>query len=142
MQAVHCCRARGTLSKGELVSGWRMYTVDWTSHNIGAWERTFGAAGCLRNSTPGFAVLEVGSGSEVVSLENNCSATRRPCAQIGSWEGRSAVWLLTNLCQAADSRLVCIDTWGGAEQYGSKNSQARSMPRAPVHAAWPGSCTV
>ncbi len=46
-------------------------------------------------------------------------------AQVGSWEGRSAVWLLTNLCQAADSLLVCIDTWGGAEQYTRADSQAR-----------------
>ena len=36
-----------------------MYTVDWTGHNIETWERTFGAAGWLRNSTPGLAVLEV-----------------------------------------------------------------------------------
>ena len=35
------------------------------------------------------------------------------------------MWLLSNLCKAADSRLVCIDTWGGAEQYTKADSQAR-----------------
>ena len=38
------------------------------------------------------------------------------------------MWLLANLCQAADSRLVCIDTWGGAEQYTEADSRARSSP--------------
>ena len=41
------------------------------------------------------------------------------------------MWLLTNLCQAADSRLVCIDTWDGAEQYSKADCQARLTAMQP-----------
>ncbi len=33
------------------------------------------------------------------------------CVEIGSWEGRSAVWLLENLLDAEGSVLHCIDPW-------------------------------
>ena len=39
--------------------------------------------------------------------------------QVGCWEGQSACWLLENVCCAAESKLVCIDTWDGEAQYGS-----------------------
>lgn len=37
--------------------------------------------------------------------------------QVGSWEGRSAVWAIQHICVSEGSRLVCIDTWRGAPQY-------------------------
>ena len=117
-----------------------MYTVDWTSHNTAAWERTFAAAGWLRNCTPQLAVLEVTTRArgraDEVTVQDRCLTARglqtrhqSACtAQVGSWEGRSAVWLLENLCQAADSRLVCIDTWAGAQQYSGSDLQVWLMP--------------
>ena len=38
------------------------------------------------------------------------------------------MWLLANLCQAPDSRLVCIDTWAGAEQYSNTDAQVCLVP--------------
>ncbi len=38
------------------------------------------------------------------------------------------MWLLENLCQAAGSRLVCIDTWVGAQQYNSSDLQVCLRP--------------
>lgn len=41
--------------------------------------------------------------------------------EIGSFEGRSAVWLLENILTDDSSRLTCIDTWKGSiEHQGSK----------------------
>ena len=55
-----------------------MYTVDWTSHNIATWERTFSAAGWLRNKTPGLTVLEVSwHGALCRQLRGSHVVTRR-----------------------------------------------------------------
>jgi SAM-dependent methyltransferase len=40
--------------------------------------------------------------------------------EIGSFEGRSAVWLADNALQPHDE-LVCIDTWAGGEEHGGIN---------------------
>lgn len=39
------------------------------------------------------------------------------CLEIGSFEGRSALWLLENIVTHPLSRLTCMDTWGGSEEY-------------------------
>lgn len=70
------------------------FTVDWFSHNISGWQRVFDSLGWLKSD-------KVLQGLEV-----------------GSWEGQSACWLLENVCCSQGSRLVCIDTWVGAGQYG------------------------
>ncbi len=31
--------------------------------------------------------------------------------EVGSYEGRSAVWFLENLCNSVGSTLTCVDTW-------------------------------
>ncbi len=43
---------------------------------------------------------------------------RPPCnfLEIGSYEGRSAVWLVENLMRANDV-LYCVDTWEGGEEH-------------------------
>ncbi len=37
--------------------------------------------------------------------------------EIGSFEGRSAVWLLDNILIDQSSRLTCIDTWKGSREH-------------------------
>ena len=40
--------------------------------------------------------------------------------EIGSFEGRSAVWIAENMMQDGDC-LDCIDTWEGGEEHGEEN---------------------
>jgi len=82
------------------------FTGDWFSHNISVWERIFSARAWLDSSNKAVHVLEV-----------------------GSWEGRSAVWLLTRVCGHGASTLTAIDCWRGAALYGS-NAQVMSLTRA------------
>lgn len=37
--------------------------------------------------------------------------------EIGSFEGRSALWMLQNILTHPSSRLICMDTWEGSEEY-------------------------
>ena len=36
--------------------------------------------------------------------------------EIGSYEGRSTLWLMENIFTHAESRLFCVDTWQGGEE--------------------------
>jgi lipopolysaccharide biosynthesis glycosyltransferase/predicted O-methyltransferase YrrM len=59
---------------------------DWFTHNIPTWEPL------------------------IASLLSTLPSGRAPRAlEVGSWEGRSAVYLLTTLCTSPASLLVCID---------------------------------
>lgn len=58
------------------------YTSDWTSYNYSNWEQWF--AGC--RDQPNLCILE-----------------------IGSFEGRSAVWFLENVLTHPSAQLVCVD---------------------------------
>lgn len=40
--------------------------------------------------------------------------------EIGSFEGRSAIWLLENILTDPTSRITCVDTWRGSAEH--KNS--------------------
>jgi cephalosporin hydroxylase len=40
--------------------------------------------------------------------------------EIGSFEGRSAVWIIEHMMQVGDS-LTCIDTWRGGEEHGDQD---------------------
>src|SRR5512139_4290639 len=62
------------------------FTVDWTSHNSPIWEKLFGSA---RNAP--VKILE-----------------------IGSWEGRSAIWFLDYL---PHSKITCVDTFAGGDEH-------------------------
>jgi predicted O-methyltransferase YrrM len=66
------------------------FTQDWFSHNIPVWEQ-------LATLLPG----EPGS---------------REFLEIGSFEGRSAVWIIENMMHDGDI-LGCIDTWKGSEEH-------------------------
>lgn len=44
----------------------------------------------------------------------------RSFLEIGSFEGRSTVWVLENMMQDGDT-LDCIDTWQGGEEHGGEN---------------------
>lgn len=43
--------------------------------------------------------------------------------EIGSYEGRSAVWLIENAMQEKDT-LYCVDTWSGSEEHKTINMSA------------------
>lgn len=55
--------------------------------------------------------------------------------EVGSWEGRSAAWLLTHLCCNTGSTLTAIDCWKGAAIYGTR-------AKVPVLLSSPGLCIV
>ena len=44
----------------------------------------------------------------------------RAFLEIGSFEGRSAVWIAENMMQKGDT-LTCIDTWEGGEEHGDED---------------------
>ena len=60
------------------------FTQDYFSHHIPDWQRVFATAGW---------------------------AGPRTVVEIGSHEGRSAMWMAENLLAHPESRLYCIDTW-------------------------------
>jgi predicted O-methyltransferase YrrM len=66
------------------------FTQDWFSHNIPVWEQL----ATLLPGTPG----------------------QRNFLEIGSFEGRSAVWMVENMMADGDA-LSCVDTWGGSEEH-------------------------
>jgi predicted O-methyltransferase YrrM len=47
-------------------------------------------------------------------------AGKRNFLEIGSFEGRSSVWIAENMMQDGD-HLRCIDTWEGGEEHGEEN---------------------
>ncbi len=66
------------------------FTVDWHSHNIPHWRR----------------ILDRYAGQpDVMALE------------IGSFEGRSTVWLLENILTHETARIDCIDTFEGSVEH-------------------------
>ncbi|KAK1223091.1 hypothetical protein PQX77_014019 [Marasmius sp. AFHP31] len=86
-------------------------TQDWFSFNTGIWSPF------------------------ITQLRTNIDHPAR-ALEIGSWEGRSAVYLLENLCNTPDSMLVCIDhfdlhrTAAGRERY-EKIQRNLSIPGYP-----------
>lgn len=69
------------------------YQADWFSGQIAIWEK----------------YLTEYKGKEDISI-----------VEIGSFEGRSAVWLLTNILTSPSAHLTCIDTFGGSIENQSK----------------------
>lgn len=67
------------------------FTQDWFSHNIPLWEQLF-QKGLPR------------------------AARDRWFLEIGSFEGRSAIWLAENVMAEGD-HLDCVDTWEGSEEH-------------------------
>lgn len=47
-------------------------------------------------------------------------ARLRTFLEVGSFEGRSSVWIMENMMSDGE-HLVCIDTWGGGEEHGEEN---------------------
>ena len=48
------------------------------------------------------------------------TAGHRQFLEIGSFEGRSSIWIAENMMQEGD-HLRCIDTWEGGEEHGEEN---------------------
>lgn len=44
------------------------------------------------------------------------------CLEIGSWEGRSSLYIAKNFCNGQGSYLACIDTWEGSREHKSKKN--------------------
>lgn len=65
------------------------FTVNWTSHGDPVWR----------------TVLAPFVGKPIWMLE------------VGSFEGRSAVWFLDNVLTHPDARLACFDTWEGSDEH-------------------------
>lgn len=74
------------------------FSQDWFSRNLAIWQENLI---CFRNQ-PDLNILE-----------------------IGSWEGRSTCWLLTNILTHTSSRITCIDTFegGGGTELGALDTK-------------------
>ena len=70
-----------------------VFTADWFSHNERMWRELFDKVGWHSPER------------ELHALE------------VGSWEGRSACWLLQNILKHENSTLHCIDTWSGSAEH-------------------------
>jgi len=66
------------------------FTTDWFTGNIPLWK----------------SILGEFKGRENIS-----------CLEIGSFQGRSAVWLLENILTHDSSRITCVDTFKGSPPY-------------------------
>lgn len=66
--------------------GWSAFSQDWFTKRIPQWEKF------------------------IVPLLAN-----KPCRwlELGSYEGRSAIWTLDNIITHPDSQIVCVDIWNG-----------------------------
>lgn len=69
------------------------FTSDWFSINIPSWNVMFAAM----------------KGKENLKF-----------LEVGSFQGRSAVWLLENVLTHDSSKLVCIDTWEGSREHSAE----------------------
>lgn len=49
--------------------------------------------------------------------------TKRSFLEIGSFEGRSMVWIAENMMNPGDE-LTCVDTWCGGEEHGAEDMNA------------------
>lgn len=64
------------------------FTVDWFSEHVPTWEKYL----------------------------LHLAGTKCKCLEIGSFEGRSAVWMLDNLLTHSDARLTCVDPFTGTAE--------------------------
>ncbi len=44
------------------------------------------------------------------------------CLEIGSWEGRSSLYIAENFCNGEGSHLDCVDTWEGSREHKHKKN--------------------
>ena len=67
-----------------------IFTVDWFSHNIPSWD---------------------------IYLNNFKNKPNLNFLEIGSFQGRSTVWLLENILTDENSSITCIDTFEGSIEH-------------------------
>jgi len=86
--------------------GWSGFTADWFSHRIPQWEEF---------------IKPVYAG--------------KPCQwlELGSYEGRSAIWTLDNILTNPDSRITCVDIWAGKYEENFDNNIAARDDSYKVH---------
>ena len=97
------------------------FTVDWFSHNISTWIEVFQQPWLVQVfRRPERPWRSASVDDEVQPAFKDSDLKGLATLQVGCWEGPVCM-LATSECAAAAqaSTLVCIDTWAGAEQYGS-----------------------
>lgn len=72
------------------------YSDDWFTHNIPVWEQH----------------LKPLKGKPIHAIE------------LGSYEGRSSVWLLDNILTHHEATITCVDTWEGGVEHKDKDMKA------------------
>lgn len=72
------------------------FTSDWFSHHEQSWRNIFKAVGWNGNE-------------------------EKTVVEIGSFEGRSTIWILGNLLKNDESRIYCLDTWQGGVEHVREN---------------------
>lgn len=97
---------RGGMSHHNNVVNEFNFTEDWFSSNIPLWTELFQPMTIVKKQPASLCVLEV-----------------------GSFEGRSACWLIENVLKHVtdEARLVCIDTFAGSVEFDSKLRQQHSL---------------
>lgn len=91
------------------VSAEAIYSSDWFSHNIPNWTHLFHTIG-WNPEAPGNVGIE-----------------------IGSYEGRSAVWLLENQFRHPQSKLYCVDVFADADEPDSYWKKFKHNVVDPTH---------
>lgn len=84
------------------------YTTDWFSYNIPIWEQ---------------------------HLANLRGKPHLRGIEVGSYQGRSAVWLMQNIFTANTSQLTCVDTFHGSVEH--NDDERRNMLQIFSHNTWP-----
>ena len=82
------------------------FSENWFEHNIPHWERWLGDF----RGRPGLRALE-----------------------IGSFEGRSTLWLCEHILTAEDSRIDCLDLFAADPVYGDYHARVRANTAAHAH---------
>lgn len=82
------------------------FSENWFEHNIPHWEQWLGAF----RGNPGLRALE-----------------------IGSFEGRSTLWLCENILTADDSRIDCVDLFANDPVYGDYHARFRANTASHAH---------
>lgn len=83
--------------------GWSSFSEDWFSHRIPQWEEF---------------IQPVLKGKPARWLE------------LGSYEGRSALWTLENILTNSEARLICVDIWTNPEVSARFDANIMGSPHA------------
>ena len=69
-------------------------------------------------------------------LEHQKGAPNLEYLEVGSFEGRSTVWILANILTHPTSRITCIDTFGGSMEHGRMGLDTTVIEDTFWHNIW------